>query len=614
MRAHMPVAHTCLLAYCAGGQVWHGPSSSRGADPLSQLAFHLDAARSASQLPDTLGAFVGTKQQVVTEKALCLRWYQAAIALTWTMWTGPSTDDAVTPFKGGSAHLFGSAGIGKTVLRTFMAASILQRRCKAQEPRQRACLIVFDRASDTPVPTVMVRQRALGDGSVRVEAAVASDSKAVEATVSTATAERHRVYHLLRSSNGTSYGRGLGWGDPYERFTLLTALPTRLLLKEYYEEVKARPIDMMYAPCSTRDEMHALNARRPKPRRLSTARVDYIVAKFGPMPRRLSDCTTDSDEAAFCGHVQSAVDEWARHRKNQQYVPSPYDLEDVHEGLIVRETRFDDEHEDQDRRFDLQHIHDFRWTSRYVWHCVTKGLLLASPSDCWQACETWVGPHDDVRARLVEDLLLTCLEVGAGGGATAALDARAGSSCEVLAFSGRVVTRCVRAPGGRGGNSAFIRRIQKALERLPACNVTWMAPDGEVTALHTALDLVATAPSRPVLIRPLTEAYPGIDGVLLLHFESAVRVLFLKAATACRLSLPMSDDGVLMVEKWMGIVTEASSTHRPVTATALMYMLPREDQMEGWGHQATTHSNQRNTIELVQLAYSIRRPRDASGR
>ena len=350
--------------------VWHGPGE--GADQLARLAASFQAANTGTRVPDRLDASLGFNHRVFGPCAK-LRWYDAAVDRVWQAWLGREGVDGMEPRNSGSAWLFGADGVGKAVFRTFMAVSILQRRNSAPEPANRECLIVFDHSCCFLCHgTVLVRQRNVAGDAPLVEVAATRNSDVVRRAAAVAGC---RVYHLLTSKAGRVTGHGLGAMYVQRRFTLLTSGPDAGLEVDLLRETrKATPVDVLYAPCSTRQEMHTLNKLKPNEEQLSDNRVNYIVDRYGAVPRRLGQCGDEERERKFVHDLAMHTSSVVQTLLSGRVCPLAFtDLERGFSKWIVREAPA----AGAGRSVDLlarssQHA---RWASPFLLRMVTSELF-----------------------------------------------------------------------------------------------------------------------------------------------------------------------------------------------------------------------------------------------
>ena len=399
--------HALNVAHAAGGWasaaaqkldlVWHG--AAEGAHELARLASSFQAAQSATRLPDTFRTHLGAYHKVLGPCAK-LRWYDAAVDRVWRAWLGPDGVDGTTPANGGSAWMFGTEGVGKSVWRNFMAVSILQRRYAARDAADRECLIVFDGgARITKKHTVLVRQRSVAGDAPLVEVAATYRHSVARRAAAVAGC---RVYHLLGSQKGNVVG-SLGAMYTRQRFTLLTSDPDiELETTLLWEARQVATVDVLAAPCSTREEMHTLNKLKPAEEQLSDDRVNYIVDRYGAVPLRLRTMCGCADEASERRVVEMWKSSVRRHEWHRCHLPSHAELERVFGDFVIRDpSPLDGAHRPAG---DLVTpcAHRLRWASPFVLRLLSLALIQNRrfPNGI-------IGRYapTDVRHQLAEDLL-----------------------------------------------------------------------------------------------------------------------------------------------------------------------------------------------------------------
>ena len=531
---------------------WHSASASPDADVRAQLAHHFEVARDAAEPVRTLGAHVSMSQVLDISKIVRLRWYDAATKLIWDNWgneEGGTLPDR--PPRGAAAWLFGMPGVGKTMWRNFMAIHILRND-------DGAGIIVFDRATGSQRGAVLVRHIRGDDGSLHVQVARTGDRQLVE---STATAAK-RVFHLLDCSNGLDTGCCLEL-YPTEYYTILSSAHHETLLKratEYQKEtlkskVATRSL-ILFAPPSTLDELVDLERRCYGELALSADVIAAIVEKYGPVARRLADCQTAGDQQEVDMTIAAKAKAWCRNNCNQQFtIPTSDDIiNSVSDTLVVCRTTFDLEGATGASRFKSAGM---EWASSYVRHLVADAIYRHAKETVWGLSIGGPTPPD-VRGRLAEELMLRLFEVGRGQQA----------HVEVKLVKGRL-------PKG----------LAALRDGITTCTVLWMRTGQEKETLAKALGHVA---GGPVLIRPFSHSYPGVDALLVVAAGTKAKktkknqnkkqkdflLLALQATLAD--SHPLSAKGAVTVGLW----AELCATQR-IAFDSLVYLLPRTRYV-GW--------------------------------
>ena len=541
---------------------WHSPSASPDADVLAQLAYHFEVARDATEPHPIIGAHVPMSQEPYVQKIARLRWYDDAAQLVWDNWCGEEGRGVLpdAPPHGAMAWVFGMPGVGKTEWRNFMAIHILRND-------DGGGIIVFDCAYGGDARVVLVRQVEGDDGSLRVQVAATLHPRAAKVAARAA----QRVFHLLDCSYGLYVGYGLGH-SPQSYFTVVTSSHDPALQKKANEWKKKTMLRcggasvgtlILYAPPSTLAELLRVE-RICQSHGLSDDQVVAIVEKYGPVPRRLDDCKTAEQQAELDHVVDANAKLWcSKHTTPAGAIPSAHDIiAHVSDSLVVCWTSFDDEGATGAARFRLD-VERVEWASNYVRHVVARAIHCRASKTliCLEASGATV---PDVRGRLAKELMLTLFEVGNG------------QEC--------VEVKHVAGPSGG------IKGLD-TLRGVTTCKVVWMRAGLEKKRFKVALAHVAHT-GTPVLIRPFSHKYPGVDALLMVAAGDTILLQALQATVAAKHALCAG--GLRILKLWQSLCTAHS-----VTFDSLVCLLPQR-RYDAWKGQDGVPA------ELPQLAWTLK--------
>ena len=250
------------------------------------------------------------------------------------------------------------------------------------------------------------------------------------------------------------------------------------------------------------------------------------------------------------------------HLPARSAIPSAHDIiAHVSDSLVVCWTSFDDEGATGAARFrrDLERV---EWASNYVRHVVARAIhRRASETLCYLEASGATAP--DVRGRLAEELMLTLFEVGNG-------------------------QECVEVKHVAGPSDGI--KGLDTLRGVTTCKVLWMRTGLEKTRFKEALAHVANT-GTPVLIRPFSHKYPGVDALLMVAAGDKIIVQALQATLAATHALAAG--GLRVLKLWQSLCTAHS-----VAFDSLVYLLSQR-RYEVWKGQAGVPA------DLPQLAWTL---------